>query len=243
MGRKVNLYLDDESLDLWNSLPNGFRSQIVRDALMSAEIPDQNRSDILLIQEKKRQLTEVDMELELLCKKKDTLMHEIFELEASLSTDTLKIPEIKTKGRDRVLEKAFQELLVNKGVIAGGIAARFSSNKVRAMKVHVGKGLWMTYVQRPYFTRVELYIYRGSDKYDLTSDLFDYFHAERNQVEEAFGEKINWDNSEDKNACRIEKTYNGFELHNRESWDSIATEMVRDMNLLDSALKPLYEQL
>ena len=52
MGRKVNLYLDDESLDLWNSLPNGYRSQIVRDALMSTEIPDRNRGEILLIQEK-----------------------------------------------------------------------------------------------------------------------------------------------------------------------------------------------
>ena len=243
MGRKVNLYLDDESIDLWNSLPKGYRSQIVRDALMSAEIPDQDRSDILLIQEKKRRLKEVNMELVKLRKDKDLLEYELFELEAKLSTDTLEIPEVNKKERDSTLEKEFQYLLVNKGKIAGGIAARFSSNKVRAMKVHVGKGLWMTYVQRPYFTRVELYIYRGSDKYDLTSDLFDYFHAERNQVEEAFGKKLNWDNSEDKNACRIEKTYNGFDLHNRESWDSIATEMVRDMNLLDSAMKSLYEQL
>jgi hypothetical protein len=243
MGRKVNLYLDDESLDLWNSLPNGYRSQIVRDALMSTEIPDQNRGEILLIQEKKRELNEVENELGALMRRKDELAKDIFELESNISSDTLEFPKIKKMGRDRVLEKSFQELLVSKGKSIGGIAARFSSNEVRAMKVHVGKGLWMTYVQRPYFTRVELYIYRGPDKYDLTSELFDYFHAERNQVEGAFGGKINWDNSEEKNACRIEKTYNGFDLHNRECWDSIATEMIRDMNLLDSALKPLYEQL
>ena len=243
MGRKVNLYLDDESLDLWNSLPNGYRSQIVRDALMSTEIPDQNRGEILLIQEKKRELDEVENELGVLMRRKDELTKDLFELESNISSDTLEIPKIMKKGRDRILEKAFQELLVSKGKSIGGITARFSSNEVRAMKVHVGKGLWMTYVQRPYFTRVELYIYRGPKRYDLTSELFDYFHEERNQIEEAFGGKINWDNSEEKNACRIEKTYNGFDLHNRECWDSIATEMVFDMNLLDGALKPLYEQL
>ena len=52
MGGKVNLYLDDESLDLWHSIPSGHRSQIVRDALKSVGFPDENREEILLIQEK-----------------------------------------------------------------------------------------------------------------------------------------------------------------------------------------------
>ena len=54
-------------------------------------------------------------------------------------------------------------MVVAEGKKLGGFAANFKPNKVRAMKQHVGKGLWMTYVQRPTFTRVELYIYRGKD--------------------------------------------------------------------------------
>ena len=62
--------------------------------------------------------------------------------------------------RDSILEREFQEMVVAEGEKLGGFAANFKPNKVRAMKQHVGKGLWMTYVQRPAFTRVELYIYR-----------------------------------------------------------------------------------
>ena len=76
--------------------------------------------------------------------------------------------------RDRGLERKFQELIVNEGQKVGGFTFNFKANKVRAMKQHVGKGLWMTYVQRPSFTRVELYIYRGADNYDETFELFDH---------------------------------------------------------------------
>ena len=52
MGGKVNLYLDDESLNRWHSLPSGYRSQIVRQALLNQNVDDPQEYDKLLIQEK-----------------------------------------------------------------------------------------------------------------------------------------------------------------------------------------------
>jgi hypothetical protein len=200
MGRKVNLYLDDESLDLWHSIPSGHRSQIVRDALKSVGFPDENREEILLIQEKN-------------------------------SINKEKKPN---------LEKEFRDLVVSKGKDAGGIAAKFRSDNYREMKVNVGKGLWMTYAQRLNFTKIELYIYRRPKTWE-THNLFSIFEEYRKQVEKYFGEELDW--SDDKKVCRIGKTYKDFDLHNRECWDSIASEMVSDMNRLNIALRPIYMKL
>ena len=262
MGGKVNLYLDDESLDLWYSIPSGHRSQIVRDALKSAGLPDKNREEILLIQQKNRILKEIKMDLEKKAKEYGRLSGEIEKLESNLGTDTLQITSNKVNGRNPDLEKEFRDLVVRKGKEAGEITAKFSSGNYHEMKVNVGKGLWMTYAQRLNFTKIELYIYRGPGHKMVTQShwLFDIFNDHRSRVEECFGEELDWfdghtdDEATDEDdwifswesrpaACRIGKKYKDFDLHNRECWDSIASEMVSDMNRLNSALRPIYMKL
>ena len=145
--------------------------------------------------------------------------------------------------RDRGLERKFQQLIVNEGQKVSGFTFNFKANKVRAMKQHVGKGLWMTYVQRPSLTRVELYIYRGAGNYDETYELFEKFHEHKLEINAAFGRKLNWDSDPEKNACRIEMTYNGFDLHDQTCWGDFAKRMVSDMNKLNYALEPHYSIL
>ena len=142
--------------------------------------------------------------------------------------------------RDDELERKFQELIVKEGQEIGGFTSNFKVNKVRSMKKNVGKGLWMTYVQRPYFTRVELYIYRGPDNYNDSFKLFEKFHEHKSEVNAAFGRKLNWDANPEKNACRIEMTYNGFDLHEQSCWDDFAKRMVSDMNKLNYVLEQYY---
>ena len=253
MGGKVNLYLDDESLDLWYSIPSGHRSQIVRDALKSAGLPDKNREEILLIQQKKRIIKEIVMDLENRANEYARLSGEIEELESNLGTDTLQITSNKVNGRNPDLEKEFRDLVVRKGKEAAqSFAAKFSSGNYHEMKVNVGKGLWMTYAQRLNFAKIELYIYRGPGHKMINQShwLFDIFNDHRSRVEECFGEELDWfDGHTDKDweerpaACRIGKKYKDFDLHNRECWDSIASEMVSDMNRLNSALRPIYMKL
>ena len=56
MGGKVNLYLDDESLDIWHSIPSGQRSQIVRDALKSVDFSGKNREERSILEKQFRDL-------------------------------------------------------------------------------------------------------------------------------------------------------------------------------------------
>lgn len=260
MGGKVNLYLDDESLDLWYSIPSGHRSQIVRDALKSAGLPDKNREEILLIQQKKRIIKEIKMDLLNKSRELGDLFEEVEELESNLGTDTLQITSNKVNGRNPDLEKEFRDLVVRKGKEeAQSFAAKFSSGNYHEMKVNVGKGLWMTYAQRLKFAKIELYIYRGPGHKMINQShwLFDIFNDHRSRVEECFGEELDWfdGTAEEEDdtyvaywegrpaACRIGKKYKDFDLHNRECWDSIASEMVSDMNRLNSALRPIYMKL
>ena len=91
MGGKVNLYLDDESLDRWHSLPRGIRSQVVRQALLNQKVSSEGR-DKLLIQEKIRKLSMVEKELAVLMHTKEKLIFEITELEEVIVAANHKIP-------------------------------------------------------------------------------------------------------------------------------------------------------
>lgn len=142
--------------------------------------------------------------------------------------------------RDSELERNFQDLIVEEGQKAGGFTSNFKANKVRSMKKNVGKGMWMTYVQRPYFTRVELYIYLGPDNYNDSYKLFEKFNEHKSKINFVFGKKLNWDADPNKNACRIEMTYNGFNLHDESYWNDFAKRMVSDMNKLNYVLKQYY---
>ena len=65
-------------------------------------------------------------------------------------------------------------------------------------------------------------------------------------MEEYFGPGLYWDDPDElgeQKACRIGKKYKEFNLHDSKCWDSIASEMVRDMNRLDGALRPIYKKL
>ena len=80
MGGKVNLYLDDECLDVWHTIPPGMRSQIVRQALLNQYANDASGREKLLMKQKERELTMVDRELTNLTQKKTVLISEIEEL-------------------------------------------------------------------------------------------------------------------------------------------------------------------
>jgi len=80
MGGKVNLYLDDECLAVWHTIPSGTRSQIVRQALLNQYANDSRGREKLLMKQKERELTMVDRDLTNLTQKKTALISEIKKL-------------------------------------------------------------------------------------------------------------------------------------------------------------------
>ena len=143
--------------------------------------------------------------------------------------------------RDRVLERAFQEHVVQIGQSHGGFVSKFKPNKVRAMKVRVAPGHEMAYVQRLSSVRVEVYIYFGKTLYKESLKAFEALFKHKSAIEADFGAELWWDDRETRNACRVRLDREGFDLHDRSCWDDYATWMVEHMDRLHQALLPYIE--
>jgi len=105
-------------------------------------------------------------------------------------------------------------------------------------------GLAYDYVIGQHHGRVNLYIDRGKGEDEATMAVFDRLYADRQSIEEAFGDTLMWERLEGKRACRIrydvcEKGYRDAE----ETWEQTQDAMIDAMIRLEAALKPHIESL
>mgnify|MGYP000058931851 CR=1 FL=1 len=99
-------------------------------------------------------------------------------------------------------------------------------------------GLGYGYVVTEHEARVELYIDRGKDKEEENKAIFDALAEKRDQINEAFGEPLEWQRLEGKRACRIKKTITLGGYRDEEKWPQLHEAMVDAMIRLEKALKP-----
>lgn len=89
---------------------------------------------------------------------------------------------------------------------------------------------------------VELYIDRG-DKAE-NKRIFDHLCAQREAVENSFGDKLSWERLDGKRACRIKFVIEAGGYRSPESqWPEIQAQMVTAMTKLETALKPALDSL
>lgn len=132
----------------------------------------------------------------------------------------------------------FQKNWVGKAQEIGGFASQFKPSKVKTMKVNVGSGLWMTFVQRSDHVRSEIYIYKGPDRYHETEDMYKWFLQNRESIDASYGPGLEWNPEENRNACRIEHNFPGFDIEDQYCWDEYCQLSIHAMNNLFKALKP-----
>lgn len=144
-------------------------------------------------------------------------------------------------GRASIDSTLFQKFWVDKAQEIGGFASQFKPSKVKSMKVRVGQGMWMTFVQRSDHVRSELYIYRGPDRYHETVDLYKWFLQNREKIDSSYGSGLEWNPEENRNACRIEHVFPGFDLGDQYCWEEYCIKSIHSMNNLHAALNPFLE--
>ena len=102
-------------------------------------------------------------------------------------------------------------------------------------------GLSFNYVIRTNDAQVELYIDQGET--EANKRIFDQLFASKEQVEEAFGDLLDWQRLDERRACRIRHVIPGGGLRDRDRWPETQEAMIEAMVRLERALKPRIRRL
>jgi len=91
--------------------------------------------------------------------------------------------------------------------------------------------------------KVELYIDHDRGTGEKNLETFNFLLSHKEEVENAFGGPLEWENLEGKRACRIAKyvTIGGY--RDKDKWDIIADAMIQDMINLEKSLNPYISKL
>lgn len=109
-------------------------------------------------------------------------------------------------------------------------------------------GLFYRYHIKQHDSRIDLYIDRGrgvgsENAGNENNEVFDALATARSEIEENFGEPLEWYRLEGKRACRISKQYALGGYRDEENWNEIQDAMIDGMIRLDGALRSHIESL
>ena len=121
--------------------------------------------------------------------------------------------------------------------------ANISPSKQSDLWTTVKSGLSFGYVIRQHGSSAELYIDRGKNADGENSEIFDTLEKAKGEIEEAFGEPLEWQPLEGKRACRIGKHFSLGGYRDEEKWQEIQAAMIDAMIRLDRAFRPHIDKL
>jgi hypothetical protein len=90
---------------------------------------------------------------------------------------------------------------------------------------------------------VELYIDLGKERENENNTIFNRLLESREAIESAFGENLEWEPLEEKQACRIKKTIRIGGYRDEEKWAEIQRSMIDTMIRFERALRPYVAKL
>ena len=106
------------------------------------------------------------------------------------------------------------------------------------------RGLTLRYITQQHTSDIDLYIDRGMDSDSENEEIFDRLEQSQAEIEEAFGEPLEWQRLEGKRACRIGRRFSlGGYQDDEERWAEIQDPMIDGMIRLEAALKPHINRL
>jgi hypothetical protein len=151
--------------------------------------------------------------------------------------------ERKDRAERHVLRKKFWTELLKYAKTQTSLHGNISPGEYTWIATGSGmSGLTWNYVTGMHDGRVELYIDRVNAEENKA--IFDRLVQDREKIEKAFGEPLDWQRLEDKRACRIKKeTTAGGYRNPEDEWPEVIRWMVGAMIRLEAALGPYVTKI
>ncbi len=105
------------------------------------------------------------------------------------------------------------------------------------------RGLGFNYAVREHDTQVELYIDRGKDSDAENLQIFEELLGQKDHIETAFNDALEWQRLEGRRACRIRFVVDVGGYRDPEKWEEIHEAATDAMARLEKALKPAIKGL
>ena len=102
-------------------------------------------------------------------------------------------------------------------------------------------GLLYSYVILQHGTRLELSIDRGD--VEENRRIFDMLAASKTEIEDKFGDTLDWDFQEGRRSCYLRKSYKDGGYQDRERWSQVQDKMIDTMIRMEKALRPYMKNL
>ncbi|MBU1937177.1 DUF4268 domain-containing protein [bacterium] len=99
------------------------------------------------------------------------------------------------------------------------------------------RGLGYNYTITRHGAAVELYIDRGKETTEENKQIFDKLYKKKAEIEEIFGEPLNWQRLDERRACRISRSFENVGYLDEEGWPELIEDMIKKMIQLEKAFK------
>ena len=169
----------------------------------------------------------------------DSLPAPTLTLIVGSSEESQEIDETRKEFNERqLLRQRFWTQLLDRATEKTPLHANISPSQRPEIWTRIKRGLHLGYGILQHGSSVSLYIDLGGDA-DSNYVIFDTLEEAKGEIEEAFGESLEWRRLEAKRACRIKKQLSLGGYRDEEKWHEIQDAMIR----LDKALKSHIDKL
>lgn len=104
-------------------------------------------------------------------------------------------------------------------------------------------GVTFNYVIGQHDGKVELYIDHDKETGEKNKEIFDKLFSNKKQIEDIFGESLEWERLDGKRASRIAKHFDKYGYRDNEKWEELSSQMIDSMIRLDKALTPFIQKI
>ena len=151
---------------------------------------------------------------------------------------TREIGEQKKQDAERHIQRRkFWEQLLERSLQQTNLTENRSPTRDHWLSVAAGRsGVGYNYLIYTDYAGIDLSIDFGD--YDKNKSAFDQLYAQKDAIEEQFGDELEWRRMEDKRSSRIVKLYRGTGgLYQPESWSDVQGTLIDSMIRFDNALR------